>query len=164
MILRLQKLTAEAFAPFGQVIEMDSDRAIHINDGRTEKFAGLAELVSLQDARFSLHRYRSKATSLPLRVEKLERHVLGHQAFIPLHSRPFPVVVAAAGPPPTAERVCAFISNGKQGVNLSPGTWHHYQISLEEGSQYLVLERSNAGQDCEQVSLDEPLMLSLEGA
>lgn len=162
MIIRPQKLTAEAFAPFGQVIDLRGGQPVAINEGRTEKYAGLAELESNEGARFSLHRYHSLAAPRPVRIEKLERHALGHQAFIPLHSKPFPVAVAAAGPPPTADQLHVFISNGRQGVNLSPGTWHHYQISLEDGCEYLVMERSGADKDCEEVTLDVSVMLELD--
>ncbi|NNL96357.1 MAG: ureidoglycolate lyase [Xanthomonadales bacterium] len=153
-----------AFAPFGEVIELDGGQPLLINDGRTQKYARLAELESRSGSSFSLHLYRSKAAPRPVTIARLERHLLGHQAFIPLHSHPFPVVVAPAGPQPSTDQVQVFISNGRQGINLSPGTWHHYQISLEEGCEYLVAERTGAETDCEEYALPQALILQFDSS
>ena len=39
-----RELTAEAFAPFGQVIEADASRALAINYGQTTRFNDLARI------------------------------------------------------------------------------------------------------------------------
>lgn len=161
MKIGAQALTVEAFAPFGQVIDLQGRRPQAINDGNTLKFADLAGLFSLEGAAFSVHLYRSRAAQVPITISNLECHELGHQAFIPLHAHPFPVVVAEAGPSPDSARVHAFLSNGRQGINLAPGTWHHYQLSLVDDCEYLVIERANAGNDCRVCQLDRPLILDL---
>lgn len=161
MVIRPEPLTHEAFQPFGEVIELDGRESEPINQGRTEKFAGLAKLVTMDSASMVLHRYRSQPAELPVTIETMERHPLGCQAFIPLHGRPFPVVVAPAGPAPETRDIRLFLSDGRQGVNLAPGTWHHYQLSLDEVSEYLVIERGGTDPNCDQFRLAEPLLVRL---
>ena len=158
--LKLQALTAEAFAPFGDVIDTGGRQAEGINYGHTLKFADLA-LADTADGggKTVLHIYRSRPVSLPLKIEIMERHALGSQAFMPLHPRPFIVVVAPAGDAPLAEQVTAFITNGQQGVNYHKGTWHHYQITLDEPGDYLVIDRAGPGENLEEHRLPRALVI-----
>jgi len=77
----------------------------------------------------------------------MECHPVGSQAFYPLHHRPFPIVVAKAGAPPAAADIRLFVSNGRQGVNLHAGVWHHYQLTLGQDSDYLVVDRGGEGEN-----------------
>jgi len=155
-----QPLTAAAFAEYGDVISIDDSIGELINDGNTQKFADLAAVdTSADDGRTAVHIYRSQPLSLPLTIEVMERHPLSSQAFMPLHSRPFLVIVAAAGESLKSESVRAFLSNGTQGVNLKRGTWHHYQVSLQEVSDYLVIDRMGPGTNFEERRLTPPLVI-----
>ena len=137
-----EPLTAEAFARFGDVIEKKGDDPQEINAGHTQKYSDLAVFDTGDEAgRTSLHLYHSRTIPLPLRIEVLEHHPLGSQAFIPMHQRPFLVVVAPAGAAPEAADVSAFYSNGHQGVNYRKGVWHHYLINLDEPGDYLIIDR-----------------------
>jgi ureidoglycolate lyase len=94
-----------------------------------------------------VHVYRSRPISLPFRIEVMEYHPLGSQAFVPLHSRPFPVIVAPPSDQLDIKSIQCFFTNGEQGVNLHKGVWHHYQLSLDEISDYLVIDRSGPGKN-----------------
>ena len=162
--IRPEPLTAESFAPFGVVIEMGatSGAAEPINEGHTLKFADLLPLdCGDENGRVSVHLYRSTARQLPLEVRGLERHPLGSQAFWPLSGRPYLVVVAPPGPEPRPSDIRAFLARGDQAVQYHRGTWHHYQVSLEADSDYLVLDRTGPGRNCDEVELAEPLMIIL---
>lgn len=158
--LKLQPLTAQAFVPFGNVIEKTAELVQEINHGHSRKYADLAR-VDTADAggRPAVHIYNSRPVSLPLRIETLERHPLGSQAFIPLHPRPFLIVVAAAGAAPLTSQVRGFFSNGQQGVNYHKGVWHHYQITLHETSDYLVIDRAGPGENFEECRLAQALVI-----
>ncbi len=160
MVIRPEPLTREAFMPFGDVIEISGRHAELINEGNTRKFADLARLEAGEDGHLALAIYRSRAVETPIKLDILERHPHGSQAFIPLHNRPFPVVVALPGSAPGPSDLRAFLSNGLQGVNLHPGVWHHYQISLEQDSDYLVIERAGNG-NFEEIRLVEPVVLQI---
>lgn len=159
--LSIAPLTAAAFAPFGQVIETHGHAALHINDGHTEKFAALATIdTRAAGGRTAVHIYRSQPLLLPLDIVRMECHPLGSQAFIPLHPRPFLVVVAAPGKPPSATDLHGFVSNGHQGINVYRGVWHHYQISLQEPSDYLVIDRQGPGSNLQEHSLVQPAVIA----
>jgi ureidoglycolate lyase len=158
--LSLEPLTAEAFAPFGDVIQTEGISPLKINYGHTEKYSDLARLDPGADGRAALHIYKSSPVSLPLIIKKMERHPLASQAFIPLHDRPFVVVVAAAGPEPGIAAIRGFFSNGNQGVNYHKGVWHHYQITLHEPAQYLVIDRAGPGENLDEHSLPGTLMIT----
>ncbi|HET6565380.1 MAG TPA: ureidoglycolate lyase [Xanthomonadales bacterium] len=155
-----QALTAAAFAPFGEVISCSGATAELINAGHTQKFADLVEIdTGAEGGRTAVHIYRSQPLSLPLEISVMERHPLGSQAFMPLHANPFLVIVAPAGETLQRDQVQAFLSNGQQGVNLRRGVWHHYQVSLMQVSDYLVIDRMGSGNNFEERQLTPPLLI-----
>jgi len=89
----------------------------------------------------------------------VERHPLGSQAFIPLAEFPFVVVVAPPGESVARGDLCAFVTNGKQGINYHRGTWHMPLIALEAGQRFLVIERGGDESNCDEHSLAEPILL-----
>jgi ureidoglycolate lyase len=158
--LKLEPLTAKAFEPFGDVIQADGVVPQNINYGQTLKYADLTRIDCAEsDGETTVHLYRSRAATLPFFVERLERHPLGSQAFMPLHDRPFPVIVAPPGDEPDIQAIRGFISNGKQGINLRRGVWHHYQISLGGICDYLVIDRAGPGDNCEEWVLGARLLI-----
>lgn len=167
-LLRPQPLSALAFAPFGAVLEgfgAPPEQARPINDHSCWRLDLPLELNFEQaGGRAGLAIYRADARRLPLPVDVLERHALASQSFIPLEGSRFVVVVARPNALPGPDDVQAFISNGRQGVLLHPGTWHHALLALDAGS-FVVLERhtpAGAPPDCELSTLAETLLLSLD--
>lgn len=150
--LLLRPLTPEAFAPFGQVVAIDGQpdtlpwRAI--NGGNARRYDLLADLqLTAGGGVPMLALFRAQARPFPLPVTELERHALGSQTFIPLGTQRFVVVVARARAAPQAKEVQAFITNGRQGVTLAPGTWHHALLAVD-GGDFAVVERSAPQVDC----------------
>jgi len=158
--LKLQPLTDEAFSPFGEVIQKQGHYPKEINYGQTRKFAHLAEIDSAEEGgKPVVHIYRSRPVSLPFRIEIMEKHPLGSQAFFPLHNRPFPLVVALPSEQLDIDSIQGFITNGEQGINLHRGVWHHYQITLEETADYLVIDRSGPGENLVEAHLEAPVFI-----
>ena len=159
--LELEPLTEEAFAPFGEVIQQQGVIPEIINYGHTQKFADLARIDTAEGGgKTTIHLYRSQAVTLPFLIERMERHPLGSQAFMPLHNQPFPVIVAPPGDNPEVQAIRGFISNGEQGINFHKGVWHHYQLSLAGICDYLVIDRAGPQNNCEEWVLDRPLACS----
>ena len=85
-VLQPKPLTREAFAAFGDVIEI-SDRATHfaINDGHTERYHDLASVdVTKDGGRTLINMFRSTPLVQPVALRMMERHPLSSQAFIPI--------------------------------------------------------------------------------
>jgi ureidoglycolate lyase len=150
-ILRPRPLTPAEFAPFGDVIAT-GDAFQLINDGTTRQFEDLARIdVECDGGRARVSIYRVVPYALPLTITMLERHPLGSQLFMPLHGEPFLIVVARAGDRVEPANVQAFLGNGRQGVNYHRGTWHHPVIALRDPSEFLVLDRTGPGGNCDEV-------------
>lgn len=148
-------LTREAFSEYGQVIETNGRESLEINYGQTLRYHDLADIdVTEQGGKPVLSIFRSHPVALPLQVTVMEYHPLGSQTFVPLHARPFLVLVAAPAPVLNPANICVFITNGRQGVSYSRGTWHHFQLSLEQESDYLVIDRGGPGDNCVECELD----------
>ena len=151
MKLIAQPLTVAGFAPYGTVIAVADDSAGGrlINNGTTRRFDLIDDMQLSADAgRPMLAMFRAEARSFPHAVTELERHALGSQTFVPMGGeRRFVIVVARAGEAPTTDALAAFVTNGRQGITLAPGTWHHALLAIDAGD-FVVIERSAATVDC----------------
>lgn len=161
--LKAEPLTRDAFAPFGDVIETDGAQHFPINRGTIERFHDLASVEVGEEGRTLISIVEcSHAGKVPVRVALVERHLLGSQAFIPLGDAPICVVVAPAGEAVTPRDLRAFVSNGRQGVNYRPGTWHMPLIAFETGQRFLVVDRGGPGDDCEERVFEPGMEISVE--
>jgi ureidoglycolate lyase len=155
--LRLDVLTAEAFAPYGDVIEANASGAhFTINAGFAQRFHNLATVdVARAGGTPIMSIVRAKPRQFPLRLQLLERHPLGSQAFVALAATPFMVVVAPPANQPQMEHLRCFWAAPGQGVNYAPGTWHHPLIALHASADFLVVDRGGAAGDanCDEFSL-----------
>jgi ureidoglycolate lyase len=148
--IRIEPLTASAFAQFGQVIETDGAHHFPINAGMTERFHDLARIELAGDnARPLISIFRGKSCALPLHLPLVERHPLGSQAFMPLSRADWIVIVAEddAGMP---VRLRAFAPSRGQGVNIARNTWHGVLTALEGPADFLVVDRGGDGTNLEE--------------
>jgi ureidoglycolate lyase len=158
--LAIEPLTREAFAPFGDVIELEGAKQIPINLGTTVRYHDLAKIdVADEAGRPIVNVFRGQPRTLPFEVKMMERHPLGSQAFVPLTDRPYLVVVAPAGELVPA-RIRAFVSCGWQGVNYAKGVWHHPLIALGEVSDFVVVDRGGDGVNLQEQDLLPSLWLT----
>ena len=128
-----QPLTREAFAPFGDVIDVPSEA------GRIYYEDALGNLRPEARASLSMT-LRPESPNGPLKAELLERHEFSSQTFVPIDVARWLVVVAphakAGGPDTTVLR--AFIATGQQGVTYKPDTWHHGLTVLDRPGRFAV--------------------------
>ena len=156
--LQPRPLTKERFAPYGDIIEASPGAANAMNDARFERFDDLCAVDVEGPVAISVARCRTPS-ELPLRVDLVERHPLGSQAFVPLSPCRMVVVVAPPGEIVTAADLRAFVTNGRQGVNYHRGTWHMPLIAFDAGQAFLIVDRNESELNCEQHMLDEAVML-----
>ena len=154
-------LTRENFIQFGDVIEVnDKSKNFSINDGFTQRYHDLADVdVTQENGRTLINIFRSTPLAQPVSIKMMERHPLSSQAFIPMGQQPFLVVVAPKGEFDIT-KVEVFLASSNQGVNYHKGTWHHYCLALNEVSDFLVVDRGGAGDNCDVVSLDGSLVIA----
>ena len=160
IIIKAVALTAEAFAPFGDVIETAGRNFRWINEDTCERFDDLAQVDVLAAAgRPVISIFKSQPRALPIKVQILERHPLSSQAIIPLDGLPFLVIVADDGDTPISARIRAYRSSGVQGINYRRNTWHHALIALDRTSHFLVVDRAGPGENCEETAVGDSVMV-----
>ena len=161
--MRIEKLTRDMFAPFGDMITVTGAQHYPINGGTTERFHDLALIdVSDLDGRPLLSLFRSKSRSLPFEIRIMERHPLGSQAFIPLSKDAYLVIVAPPGD--FDERtVRVFLAERGEGVNYAKGVWHHALFALGQESDFIVVDRGGPGGNCEEIALQRPILITDQG-
>ena len=157
--IEIRPLTSAAFAPFGEVIEMEGAHHFPINSGKCTRFHDLANVETAGDkARPMISLLRGEPYPLPLELRMVERHPLGSQAFIPLGANPFLVVVAeetADGP----GAPLAFRTRPGQGVNIGRNVWHGILTPLDGVSDFAVVDRAGEGVNLEEHFFDEPFLI-----
>ena len=133
MEIDARPLTREAFAPFGEVIDLPDV------PGRTYYEEALGNLRPLARPSLSVS-LRPETPERPLRAELLERHEFSSQTFVPLDVARWLVVVAphAATGGPDRDAARAFVATGRQGVTYRPNTWHHGLTVLDRPGRFAV--------------------------
>jgi ureidoglycolate lyase len=134
--LRPVPLTAEAFTPFGDVLDATGGFRL-INAGLCRRHHDRARLDFGPEGRAGISVFRADPRALPYSFDLVERHPDGSQAFIPMSEDPFLVIVA---PDPEADPR-AFLTNGAQGINLHRGTWHGVLTPLSAPGLFAVIDR-----------------------
>ncbi|WP_318269488.1 ureidoglycolate lyase [Salinisphaera orenii] len=152
--MRAEPLTADAFAPYGDVIASTGD-ATTINQGMGQRFANLASLdVTADNGAATIHRVHAVAEPSPVPLRLMERHPLSTQAFIPVDGQRYLVVVAPAGDAPGPDALRVFVATGDQGINYHRGIWHHPLIALDSDCDFLEVARTGPGANCEESEID----------
>ncbi|MBL4941933.1 MAG: ureidoglycolate lyase [Colwellia sp.] len=160
LTLTLSPLSAEAFIPFGDVIELsENNKVIDINYGLTKRHHDLANVdVGDNDGKAIISLFHSNPITLPFEVKIMERHPLGSQAFLPLQDQKqgnaYVIIVAPAGEFEQAN-LQAFLAQPNQGVNYHKGTWHHYCLVLNQTTTFAVIDRGGEGNNCDEVEIND---------
>ena len=126
-------------------ITTDDIKPIEINNGYAKRFDGIANLDTLKDnGETTICIFSALKRSFPMKIDMMEKHPLGSQAFVPMKETTFLVFVAPKGEKPNLNKVEAFIVPPGIGVNYNPGTWHFPLISTED-MNFLVVDRKGSG-------------------
>ncbi|SHK46169.1 ureidoglycolate lyase [Shimia gijangensis] len=149
-----EPLSANAFAPFGDVIELKDSPDKLINQGLCGRHHDLAEM-DFTNGRAGISLFNADPRSLPYVLDLVERHPDGSQAFIPMTPAPFLVIVAAdeAGKPGTPQ---AFLTAPGQAINFHKNTWHGVLTPLSAPGLFAVVDRIGPGANLEEFWFDTP--------
>ena len=152
--IRIQPLTAERFAPFGDVLDCAGEPDKMINQGLCGRYHDRATL-DFGNGRAGISMFRAETRALPYILDMVERHPDGSQAFIPLGADPFLVIVAPDqdGTPGTP---LAFRTAAGQGINLHRNTWHGVLTPLGGNGIFAVIDRIGTGDNLQEHWFDTP--------
>ena len=138
-------ITKNNFSKFGDMITTADIKPIEINDGYAKRFDGIANLnTSRENGETTICIFSALKRSFPMKIDMMEKHPLGSQAFIPMKQTTFLVLVAPEGNKPDLNKIEAFIVPQQIGVNYNPGTWHFPLIATED-MNFLVVDRKGSG-------------------
>ena len=144
-IINPKPITKEDFLIFGDVITTDKLKSIEINNGFAKRFDGVANLNTAQNNGVTtISIFSALKRSFPMKIDMMEKHPLGSQAFIPMKETTFLAFVAPQGDKPNLKKVKSFVIPPGIGINYKPGTWHFPLISTEN-MNFLVVDRKGSG-------------------
>lgn len=125
--LTVQPMTAETFAPYGEIIGERGDVEVDLDGGHANLVAQTVE-------------------ARPLAFDFLGRHQRTEQVFVPLGGS---MSIIALAPPssenpdvPDIKQLAAFLIDGSSAFKLHRGTWHASAFPLADRSSFLVLDRA----------------------
>lgn len=155
--IKVEPLTAEALAPFGDLLDASGAPDKLINRGRCARFHDRARL-DFSDGRAGISLFKAERETLPLTLDLVERHPQGSQAFVPMSANPFLVVVAEDdnGVPKFPR---AFVTEPGQAINFHRGTWHGVLAPLAEPGLFAVVDRIGDGANLEEHWFDTPYVV-----
>lgn len=144
--VRVQELTAEAFAPYGRVLQDKREELVR------QEGAFTARLMTVR--------------RVPETVDHVNMHTDHSQMFVPLNGERLVVIVAP--PEQTAESfdptsIAAFMTDGTQTFIFHPGTWHIEPRAADRDEVSVI----NVQTDCFRefttlIALDQPVRIALD--
>ena len=145
LMIKPKLITKENFKKFGDMISTEDIKPLEINNGFAKRYDGIANLdTKKNNGESTICIFSALKRSFPMKIDMMEKHPLGSQAFIPMKETVFLSFVAPEGEKPDLTRVEAFIIPKGIGVNYNPGIWHFPLISTED-MNFLVVDRKGEG-------------------
>ena len=158
--IAIEPLTADAFAEFGDVVELAGGTPIQINQGFAERVDDRARIdVTHEGGRLNVSLFTATTRPQPIAITVMERHPLGSQLFHPLQDSPWLVLVCRD--PHDGRSFRAFRATGRQGINYARGVWHHPLLVLSDHERFIVVDRAGPGHNLEEMWLDAAHALHL---
>ena len=144
-IVTPKSLTKENFSQFGDIISTKDINPIKINNGYAKRYDNIANLDTLKnDGETTISIFSALKRTFPMKIDMMEKHPLGSQAFIPMKETTFIVLVAPKGKKPNINKIKSFIVPKQTGINYKPGIWHFPLISTKN-MNFLVIDRKGIG-------------------
>ena len=144
-IIKPIEITRKNFAAYGDLISSDNINPIDINAGYAKRFDNLANINTSRDGgKTIVSIFSTLKRTFPMKIDMMEKHPLGSQAFIPMKETNFIVLVAPPGDKPEISKIESFVVSRGIGINYKPDIWHFPLISTEN-MNFLVMDRKGTG-------------------
>ena len=146
-IIKPIKISKSNFSAYGDLISTDDINPMDINAGYAKRFDDLANVdTSIDGGKTIVSIFSALKRTFPMKIDMMEKHPLGSQAFIPMKEITFLSFVAPPGESPEISKIQSFIIPPKTGINYKPGIWHFPLISTED-TDFLVIDRKGSGKN-----------------
>ena len=146
-IIKPIEITRENFSAYGDLISANAIKPMDINAGYAKRFHDLAKINTSKDKGETIVSiFSALKRSFPMKIDMMEKHPLGSQAFVPMKETIFLSFVAPPGDVPKINKIQSFIIPPKMGINYKPGIWHFPLISTED-TNFLVIDRKGSGEN-----------------
>ncbi len=143
--IKPKKITRKNFKKFGDLISTKKIKSININNGYAKRFDNLCKInTSYKKGNTIMSIFSAKKRSFPMKIDMMEKHPLGSQAFVPMSETNFLVFVAPKGKKPNIKKIESFLVPKQTGINYKPGIWHFPLISVKN-MNFLVIDRKGMG-------------------
>lgn len=160
MKARAVPLTADAFAPFGQVLQGSG--------AATERKPYASRMCNGRPhARPNMTYMRIAPEAGTIRIGVLERHPHSNQTFVPLNGTRQLIAVCPSGADgqPLVSGLKVFIASGAQAVNYDANVWHAPRMALNAPGEFVMFRWDDGSDlDTEVVELAAPIEVDLEQA
>ena len=144
-IIKPIQITRKKFAVYGDLISSNDIRPTDINDGYAKRFDNLANIsTSKNEGKTIVSIFSALKRTFPMKIDMMEKHPLGSQAFMPMKETTFITFVAPPSEQPEINKIESFIVPPGIGINYKPSIWHFPLISTED-MNFLVLDRKGPG-------------------
>ncbi len=137
-LLKPTLVNAAEFAEYGSVLDKAAAKTFNINDGFATRYDRLA-IAEIVEGNAQLAIFSARKRSYPMKIDMMERHPLGTQAFYPLEDSVWYAIVSSAEAPST-ENLRSFIVPAGIGLQYNRNIWH-YPLLIESKSQdFLIMD------------------------
>ena len=146
-VIKAKKITKKNFSKFGQIIDTSKKNPININNGYAKRFDNLINVdTSKKRGKPIVSIFNAKKRKFPMKIDMMEKHPLGSQAFIPMEDTKFLIFVAPKGDRPDINKIQSFVVPRQTGINYKTGIWHFPLISTKN-MNFLVVDRKGKGKN-----------------
>ena len=159
MKIIIEPMSADAFAPFGDLLEAKGMPDKIINQGLCGRFHDRARM-DCSDGRAGISIFHAEKRDLPLKLDLVERHPDGSQAFVPMSHQPF-LVVVAEDQNGTPQNIRAFLTEAGQAINIHRGVWHGVLTPLYDPGLFAVIDRIGEGPNLEEYWLPDEVIIAI---
>ena len=158
-IIKPIPMTKENFSKFGDMIGTENIKPIEINNGYANRFDDIAKIdTANNNGKTTISIFSALKRSFPMKIDMMEKHPLGTQAFIPMKETTFLTLVAPEGKKIEMNKIESFVVPKGKGVNYKTGIWHFPLISTED-MDFLVVDRKGPGENLIVENLDQEEIL-----
>ena len=109
-IIKPIEITRKNFAAYGDLISSDNIKPVNINAGYAKRFDNLANInTSRDEGKTIVSIFSAIKRTFPMKIDMMEKHPLGSQAFIPMKETTFIAFVAPPDDKPEISKIESFI-------------------------------------------------------